>query len=265
MTTTQPSATQGKFCWYELMTTDPEAATAFYTAVAPWTTQSWDGGSGDYTMLINDGRPFAGLRALPDEAKAGGAPPMWMLYVAVDDLDAKHTQATELGAKTLMPPTDIPGAGRFATLRDPQGAVFSLYQMKDGEDVDDTRGPGKISWHELATTDWEAAWTFYEALFGWTRTGDSDMGEAGTYALFGTGGEASDGGLFNKPAEMPGPPMWLCYATVADLDATAEAVKARGGQVVNGPMEVEGGDRIAQIVDPQGAMFALHQAAPQAG
>ena len=64
--------------------------------------------------------------------------------------------------------------------------------------------------------------------------------------------------MFNKPAEMSGPPMWLYYVTVDDVDAAVAEVKKLGGQVLNGPMEVPDGGRIAQCVDPQGALFALH-------
>jgi predicted enzyme related to lactoylglutathione lyase len=64
--------------------------------------------------------------------------------------------------------------------------------------------------------------------------------------------------MFNKSAEMPGPPAWLHYVRVESADAAAERVKAHGGSVVNGPMDVPGGDRIAKCADPQGAMFAVH-------
>ena len=54
------------------------------------------------------------------------------------------------------------------------------------------------------------------------------------------------------------PNSWLVYFRVPDVHAAAERVKANGGQVVNGPMEVPGGDWIVQAMDPQGAMFAMH-------
>jgi len=76
--------------------------------------------------------------------------------------------------------------------------------------------------------------------------------------MFGRGGRAI-GAMLKKPAERPAPPHWLFYARVADARKAAAAVKAHGGQVLNGPMEVPGGDWIAQCADPQGAMFALHQ------
>ena len=83
------------------------------------------------------------------------------------------------------------------------------------------------------------------------------MGPGGIYQIYGQSG-APLGGMFNKPAEMPGPPMWLYYVSVENVNDAVEKVAELGGQVLNGPMEVPGGDLIAQCVDPQGALFALH-------
>ena len=102
------------------------------------------------------------------------------------------------------------------------------------------------------------AYDFYQKLFGWEKTGDFDMGPMGMYQLFGRNGQPV-GGMWTKPKDMPMPPNWLLYVNVDDVHKTAEAVKANGGQVLNGPMEVPGGDWIAQCMDPQGAAFAVHQ------
>jgi predicted enzyme related to lactoylglutathione lyase len=85
-----------------------------------------------------------------------------------------------------------------------------------------------------------------------------DMGGGMTYRTFGQG-EKMYGGIYNKPLEMPAPPHWLYYINVDDIEAALDRVKEHGGQVLNGPMEVPGGSRIAQCLDPQGAAFALHQ------
>jgi predicted enzyme related to lactoylglutathione lyase len=77
----------------------------------------------------------------------------------------------------------------------------------------------------------------------------------GTYQLFAAGGYAI-GGMMTKPAQVPAP-AWLYYFVVPAIDAAVERVKAAGGQVLNGPMEVPGGAWIIQCLDPQGAMFAL--------
>ena len=116
---------------------------------------------------------------------------------------------------------------------------------------------GEFSWHELATHDQPAAFRFYEKLFGWEKTSAMDMGPGGVYQMYGRAGVPM-GGMFNKPAEMPGPPSWLHYIRVDDVNRAVDVTNGRGGKIVNGPMEVPGGDWIAQGMDPQGGMFAVH-------
>jgi predicted enzyme related to lactoylglutathione lyase len=84
---------------------------------------------------------------------------------------------------------------------------------------------------------------------------------AGTYWMFKSqSGDRSLGGMSSMAAQMKLPPHWLCYITVDDLDAALERLKSMGGKVMNGPMEVPGGDRIAHCMDPQGAAIAFHAA-----
>jgi predicted enzyme related to lactoylglutathione lyase len=252
----------GRFCWYELMTTDPMAAEGFYGKVVGWTTESFPGMEPPYTTWMASGRAVGGLMELPPEAKAGGAPPNWMLYVAVEGADATVARAQSLGGKLEFGPRDIPRVGRFAVLSDPQGAHFSVLEPADpsaGSGSDEPPAPLEVSWRELATTDREAATAFYAALFGWERLSANDTGEpVGVYQEFGRPGLPL-GGIYTKPPDRPFPPFWLIYVKVLDIDAAVSAVQAGGGQVLVGPMEIPGGDRIAQCLDPQGAAFALHQ------
>jgi predicted enzyme related to lactoylglutathione lyase len=153
------------------------------------------------------------------------------------------------------------GIGKFAVLSDPQGAVFAILQAeRQPTRREAPPRPGEFSWHELMTTDREAAWDFYQALFGWEKTDSMDMGGGNRYQMFGWSG-MSVGGMFNKAADMPFPPSWVSYAMVPNADAAARRVTAAGGQVLMGPMDVPGGDRIAVCLDPQGAAFAVHSTA----
>ncbi len=252
----------GRFVWYDLMTTDQPAAKAFYNQLIGWGTKLWEDGDMPYTMWTNGPTPFGGLMDLPKEASDAGAPPNWLAYIAVADVAATSSRVEELGGEVLHPATDIPGAGCFAVLRDPQGAVFSVY-ASDGlsTDAPEPPGVGEISWHELATSDYAAGYDFYAALFGWEIQQDLDMGEGWMYRIYGQPGSFPLGGMFTKPAEMPGPPMWLYYVSVPSVDDAVARVKELGGKVLNGPMDVPGGDKIAQCMDPQGAVFAIHSAA----
>lgn len=251
---------RGRFVWYDLMTTDPGGAADFYTKVAGWGTQPWEGASTPYTMWTTHDTPIGGVMKLPPEM-AGAVPPHWIGYVAVPNVDESARQAAELGGKVLTAPMDIPEVGRFAVISDPQGAAIAIFTPKEGASRPDAPpNVGEFSWHELTTTDHRNAYAFYQKLFGWDKTGDFDMGEMGVYQTYGRGDQML-GGMWTKPADMPMPPNWLYYIRVPNVDQAAERVKELGGQVLNGPMDVPGGDRIAQCMDPQGAAFAVHSRA----
>ena len=256
---------RGRFVWYELMTSDPTAAQSFYSKVTNWSTQpSKDGPS--YAEWMNGQTPVGGLMQLPEEAKQQGAPPHWLAYLATPDTDATVAAVSECGGRLLHGPMDIPTVGRVAVLMDPQGAVFAVHTAPGATPGHDGPwGLGEISWHELATTDPAAAFGFYGDLFGWAKTESMDMGPGGIYQMFGRTKDRSMGGIFRKPAEMPGPSAWLIYVSVDSVDARIETVKELGGRVLNGPMDVPGGDRVAQCMDPQGAAFALHSSKAASG
>lgn len=250
------SADNGQFVWYDLMTTDTEGAKAFYSAITGWTTRKW---SDEYETWLAGERPIGGLMTLPEEARRAGAPTHWLAYVAVDDVDATLKKAEALGAKVFVPTKDVPNVGRFAILADPQGAIFALFTpAQAGSMPVDDETPGHFNWAELNTTDWQSAWKFYTALFGWTKTRSMDMGpELGEYFMFSKGSEKSLGGMSNVATMMQAPAHWLHYVQVRDTDEAVKLIADKGGKVLNGPMEVPGGQRIAQCMDPQGGFFAI--------
>jgi predicted enzyme related to lactoylglutathione lyase len=113
---------------------------------------------------------------------------------------------------------------------------------------------GRVGWHELFALDSDRAFDFYGALFDWQKA-DADAELIGTYRLFSVGGRTI-GGMVTKPAMVPFP-FWLYYFNIGDIDAALGRVKAGGGQVLEGPIEVSNRSWIARCTDPQGAMFAL--------
>ena len=126
----------GSFCWNELSTTDDAAAVKFYTELLGWevkrseVTGSCEGAEGAstvYNEIVVGGRHVGGIYKMGPES--GGAPPHWMAYVAVEDVDAKARQVEELGGKVCVPPTDIPNTGRFCVINDPTGATVSLITL----------------------------------------------------------------------------------------------------------------------------------------
>jgi uncharacterized protein len=250
----------GRFVWYELMTTDPEAAKRFYTDVIGWTAQDWPGQM-PYTVWQADGKGMGGLMGMPDEMRSAGVPPHWMGYVCVSDVDATTARATKLGGSVRVPPTDIPEVGRFAVLGDPQGATIALLAPQGEGTGGEQAKVGFVGWNELSTTDNEAAFAFYSALFGWKHTSSLDMGEMGTYFMYGHADDPEDrslGGIFETARIMGVHPHWLYFVNVADLEGAMERVKRSGGKVEHGPSDVPDG-RIAVCQDPQGAPFAMFQ------
>ena len=248
---------RGRFVWHELMTTDPQGAGTFYSKVLPWKTQP--SGMPDYTLWLAGKTQTGGLMTQPEDARRAGAPPSWLIYIGTPDVDATAADAQRLGGKVLKAPADIPGIGRFAVLADPQGATFAIFTPNPSSAGGPS--PSGFSWHELATSDQQGALAFYPELFGWSRGPAHDMGPDGTYQLVEHGGTQIAG--IYKLMDASKPPRWLTYITVASVDRAAAAAKAAGGKVTQGPMEVPGGSRIAQILDPQGGAFAVHELAKQ--
>jgi len=118
--------TPGAFSWNELMTSDPEAAIAFYAGLFGWGTQKMPMPGGDYHVVKVGDVSVGGVMAIPPEARAGGMPPNWGSYVTVADVDATARKAVELGGKVVHGPQDIPGVGRMAVIVDPQGAALNV-------------------------------------------------------------------------------------------------------------------------------------------
>jgi len=251
------ASSRGGFAWYELMTTDIKAAGAFYSGVIGWRAADAGMPGMAYTLFHVGDVPVAGAMALPEEARKMGTRPAWMGYVAVEDVDAAAVQFKQDGGTVHREPADIPGVGRFAVVSDPQGAFISLFKPStEGKGLPNvTQTPGYGRWRELLAVDREQAFAFYSKQFGWTKGKAHDMGPMGIYQLFQHGSE-DIGGMMNKPQHVPAP-FWLYYFRVDGIHPAAERVRAGGGQVVNGPMEVPGGQWIVQCLDPQGAMFAL--------
>jgi predicted enzyme related to lactoylglutathione lyase len=213
-------------------------------------------------MWVGDQGPLGGLSLLPAAAKQMGAPPYWQANVEVANLDETVAKVKELGGR-IYHQDEVPTVGRFAVIGDPQGAVISIFTPSSSDNQPhDTSKPGEFSWHELYTTDHEAAFAFYQQIVGWERLGEFDMGPMGKYLLWGREGKQL-GGMMTTPKGMTTPdgrevpPSWMYYVTTADLDGALTRAKAKGARVLNGPMDVPGGQRIVQVMDPQGAAFAL--------
>jgi uncharacterized protein len=254
---------RGRFVWHQLMTRDVPGAKKFYSKLAGWKTLPWPLDPA-YTVCHADSGPVAGFMALPAEVPAE-VPSHWILYIGTRDVDATADAAVRAGGSILKAPGDMKGAGRYAVLKDPQGAAFAIIDPENARP--EVQGPaptGTFAWHELATSDNEASFAFYSALFGWEAMQRMDLGPSfGVYLIFGQNG-VQRGGMYIKPADMPAPPNWLLYASVPSADKGFATATGNGAQELAAPMDVPGGGRCACFLDPGGAAFAVYSMSPAA-
>jgi predicted enzyme related to lactoylglutathione lyase len=255
--TTTASTLLGRPVWYELMTSDTAAAERFYTSVIGWTASPFAEAQQPYTVFKRSGDVgVAGLMKTPDGMNM---PPFWSMYVAVPNFDDAVAHIKRLGGTELSGVIDVPAVGRMQMMKDPQGAAFYIIQPSPaGERPETAAAVGEVSCHELMTTDAAAAMRFYSDVFGWQPSETMDMGEMGKYRMFNRP-HGMIGGMMDKPPALARvPPNWGIYFLVDDINAGVERVKANGGKILNGPMEVPGGDQVVNAMDPQGAAFSLH-------
>lgn len=257
----------GSFIWYELLTTDPAGAKAFYDSVVGWTiageSESHNPDIEYHHIKRGDGGFTGGVLKLTPEMIQNGARPCWLGYLYVTDVDAEAAKIQSEGGKLLMPGTDVPGAGRIAMVADPQGVPIYIMTPKpaegkegEGSDAYDRNAVHHVSWNELLTPDPEGAKAFYSKHFGFEFNESMPMGDMGNYDFIDHGGEMIGAVMRKKPDEMP-MGSWNYYIHVDDIDTSTAAVKNGGGKVLMGPMEVPGGDWVINGIDPQGAPFSL--------
>jgi predicted enzyme related to lactoylglutathione lyase len=245
----------GTFCWVGLATSDVAAARAFYGSLFGWQAEALDAGAaGAYTILRHGGKEVAILYRQQPQARAAGAPPHWTSYISVDDADATAARANELGgAAVFRAAFDVLDAGRVAAIRDPAGAIVSLWQPRSRIGATLVNDTGALSWNELATTDVERAESFFGELLGWEYETD----DSGYLSVKNAG--SLNGGIREQTAqERHVPPTWLPYFTVESADEASRQGAQLGGRGLLPTTESHRG-RYAVIADPQGAAFAVFE------
>jgi predicted enzyme related to lactoylglutathione lyase len=247
---------RGRFVWHQLMTRDVPGAKKFYGRLVGWKTMPWPLDPA-YTVCHADAGPVAGIMEIPADLPAE-VPSHWLQYIGTRDIDSTAEAAVRAGGSIVKAPSDMQGAGRYAVLKDPQGALFAIIDPENAKPEAAGVPPlGTFSWHELATSDNEAAFAFYSGLFGWDAITRMDMGPAGVYLIFGENG-VQRGGMYIKPPENPGPPSWLPYVHVSNADDRYQVALSSGAKGTVPPMDVPDGGRIANVIDMGGAAFAVH-------
>jgi uncharacterized protein len=245
----------GTFCWVGLATSDVAAATTFYGGLFGWQDEDLDAGAaGAYTTLRRGGKEVAILYRQQPQARAAGAPPHWTSYISVEDADATAARADELGgAAVFRAPFDVLDAGRVAAIRDPTGAIVSLWQPRSRIGATLVNDTGALCWNELATTDVERAKSFFGELLGWEYETD-DSG----YVSVKNAGTLNGGMREQTGHERHAPPAWLPYFSVESADQASRRGARLGGRALLPTTESRRG-HCAVIADPQGAAFAVFE------
>jgi len=245
----------GTFCWVGLATSDPAAATAFYTSLFGWQAEDLPAGAaGTFTLLRHHGSDVAILYRQTPEARAAGAPPHWTSYISVEDIEATAARVGELGgAAVFREPFDVLDAGRFVAIRDPTGAIVSLWQPRSRIGATLVNDVGALCWNELATDDVPRAASFFAELLGW----DCQTRDTG-YVSIRNGGSLNGGMRGQLAHERGSTPSWMPYFTVRRAGDSVRKAEELGGRTLVPVVHSRCG-RVAVLADPHGAAFALFQ------
>ena len=252
------SYTPGRFVWFEHHSNDIPKARAFYEKLFGWNTEMMPmPGRDPYPVIHNGDHGIGGYGQV-----VAGAPPQWLSYLSVSDVDSSYKAALAAGAKSLMAPMDYGSAGRAATIADPTGGVFSLWKGAEGDPAEaETTPPGGWIWNELATQDEKTALTFYAKAFAFSH--DTMSMPDGNYYVLKQGDKGRAGLFKSKHAAMP--TMWTPYVCVADCDASTAKATGLGASVLVPPSDIPGVGRLAMFNDPQGASIAILKPNPTMG
>jgi predicted enzyme related to lactoylglutathione lyase len=248
----------GAFCWFELATTDQEAARKFYTSLFGWTLNEFPMGPDElYTIFQVDSQDAAAAYSMNREQRNQGIPPHWMLYIAVDNVEKTGTHAVEIGGRLCAPAFDVMDLGRMAVIADPTGAMFSVWQANKQTGIGITGENGTVCWADLSTPDPSTARRFYRELFDWNFV-ETEKDSSGYLHI--KNHEQFIGGIPPATHREPNrPPHWLLYFQVADCDASTDTASDQGAQILRRPGDMLDVGRFAILKDPQGAVFALFQ------
>jgi len=248
----------GDFIWYELMSADADAATAFYGELMGWRFSNSGQPGRDYRIVNVGTEPIGGLLQLTRGQRECGAKPNWVGYIYVDDVKENLAAISADGGSVTMPATAIPGVGTLAMAGDPQGIPFYIMRPTDaGESrafTEDASAIGHCAWNQLMTTDQEAARAFYGKHFGWRKNGEMDMGEMGSYEFLNHGPDI--GAVMTCPPDAA--PNWLYFFRVPGVEAAAATITRLGGTLTMPPAQIpESEEYYLTAVDSEGAAFGL--------
>jgi uncharacterized protein len=233
----------GTFSWVDLSTSDPDGAKTFYAALFGWDYDDREVPGGVYSMALKDGKEAGAISGAQP-----GQPTAWNSYVTVESADAAAAAAQEQGGEVMGEPFDVMDAGRMATVFDPNGSAFAVWEPRESVGAAVVNEPGTLTMNQLNTTAPERSQDFYSGVFGWRFESlpDADQPYWGIY-----NGDRLNAGMLQQP-----PDMWLAYFGSESVDDDAGRIGELGGEMMVPPLSIPAG-RLLVARDPQGAVFAL--------
>ena len=249
--------------WSELSTTDEAGALSFYSALFGWEDEANEMGPNWYYHMQKVQDQYAcSIYQQGEEERSQNVPPHWNIYFTVENVDETMATITRNGGNVVFGPHDVFEAGRMAMCQDPQDAFFAIWQPKMHIGAGIKGEAGATCWHELLTTDQNAALDFYVATLGVER---GPFMESSQYAMLNAGGTEVAGVMQMTPEMGVFPPHWAVYFGVENVDEMVARAQSLGATVyVPGtdivPFEGQPAiGRFAALGDPQGAAFSIFQ------
>ena len=243
-----------EFVWCDLSTFDLPKACAFYTTVLNWSVHSPSASQRgvDYALFYAGPRPSAGVYTMPTSFQEIGMPSFWMSYVRVESLSRSVNLALELGAKCEIKPTQFDADSRFALIRDPAGAGFTLYEGPDLMGRDEMGRHGRMLWNELHVPSLSMVESFYRDLFGWEIVPDRRLSYR--YTVQSSSGDSIASVLELDETTKGTKNYWAVLFATHNLSSTLQAIADNGGQVL---MQTSAEIGTSMVTDNQGAMFCV--------
>lgn len=244
----------GKFIWRDLMTDDISAVKKFYNELFGWTYLDVGDSDNDYTVVLHDGKPIAGMFKLRDvEEKHRYS--QWISYLSVSDIKQALNYTKSSGGKIYREPFELSNRGTISVIFDSQNAVLAFVKSSSGDPLDGDPNYNEWFWTELWTNDVDNSVKFYTELFGYNYKKFETRAENKYHVLEREGRPRA--GIVKIPFDNV-KPHWMPYLAVKDPSEIVKKVEQLGGTIY---LSTEGivGNNAAIIADPSGAVFTIQK------
>ena len=265
------SQAEGNPIWFDLMSSNPDAAKQFYADLFGWKFASVDMGGGNlYHLAIDNDRNIAGIGNRPADVDIGERDSMWLTHLYTADARGTAAKVANAGGKIITEPHDIeiPGqeeiVGARSTVANPAGGIFSLWQSGVGQGCEVFGEPSAFCWVEYHTSNADAAKQWHKNIFAVEfdamEVDESDGSGSSTLHMMKCGTTETSCAFVEVPTDkIPDQtPFWMSYVLVTDIEAAASRAEQLGAQVPHGIGAIPFGS-YATVIDPQGAIFGLWQ------